>query len=146
MDLTKQFPRSVREKFAGVVMLGRTTDKAKAQAAGTIGEYRYDCPMDQGVFEFLGIDGAAYLEKVRGAKGDGEIEAFAREFIAKKSQDELNEFNATFLERAPAPGSEGEAYFLDLRNTVAPDRTDVTVWADLLDLDEKREVPQRVAV
>jgi hypothetical protein len=28
---------------------------------------------------------------------------------------------------------------------VAPDRTDVTSWADLLDLDEKRPVPQRVA-
>jgi hypothetical protein len=30
-----------------------------------------------------------------------------------------------------------------MRNAVAPDRTDVTAWPDLLDLDEKREVPRR---
>jgi hypothetical protein len=50
------------------------------------------------------------------------------------------------LQHKPGPGSEGEAYFLSLRNSVAPDRTDVTTWADLLDLDEKRHVPQRTAV
>jgi hypothetical protein len=32
-----------------------------------------------------------------------------------------------------------------MRGEVAPDRTDVTAWADLLDLDEKRAVPHRVA-
>jgi hypothetical protein len=45
----------------------------------------------------------------------------------------------------PAAGSDGEKYFLELRGQIAPDRTDVTAWADLLDLDEKRNVPQRVA-
>jgi hypothetical protein len=37
-------------------------------------------------------------------------------------------------------------YFLKLRNEAAPDRTDVTTWADLLDLDEKRTVPKRETV
>lgn len=36
--------------------------------------------------------------------------------------------------------------FLELRHEVAPDRDDVTAWADLLSLDEKRQVPKRVAV
>jgi hypothetical protein len=144
MDLTKTYPRSVREPFAGIVMLGRATDKAKAAAAGTLGEYNYNCPMDQAVFGFLGIDSNDYLEKVKSSPTEAEVEDYAREFAARKTQAEIDEFNESFLQRSPEPGSEGEAYFLDLRNSVAPDRTDVTTWADVLDLDEKRQVPHRV--
>ena len=130
--------------MAGLVMLARTTDKARAAAAGTTGEYNYDCPMDRGVFEFLGIDGDAFLEKVKAAKGDADVEAFVREILAKKSPTEIEAFNSEFVSHKPEPGSDGEKYFLQLRNQVAPNRTDVTTWADLLELDEKRNVPERV--
>jgi hypothetical protein len=129
--------------MAGVVMLGRTTDKAKAKAHGNIGEYHYNCPMDVAIFGFLGIDHEAYYEIVKNAKSDSEIEDYAKTFVAKKSPAEIAEFNTSFLAYAPAPGSEGETYFKELRSQVAPDRLDVTVWADLLDLDEKRPVPIR---
>ena len=144
MDLTKEFPRSVHAPFAGVVMLARTTDKAKAKAAETLGEYDYNCPMDQAVFGFLGIDADEYLAKVKSASSETEVEEYARGFVAKKSQAEIDGFNNAFASRSPEPGSDGEAYFLELRGKVAPDRTDVTAWADLLDLDEKRTVPHRV--
>jgi hypothetical protein len=144
MDLTKGYPRSVRDKFAGMVMLGRTTDKGRAHVAGTVGEYHYDCPMDKAVFGFLGIDANEYLEHIKASKNDSEVESYARGFVAKKTQAEIDEWNENFLERAPDAGSDGEKYFLELRAQVAPDRTDVTAWADLLDLDEKRQVPHRV--
>jgi hypothetical protein len=35
--------------------------------------------------------------------------------------------------------------FLNLRAEIAPDRNDVTTWPDLLDIDEKRDVPRRTA-
>lgn len=145
MDLTSAFPRSVKDKIAGVVMLARTTDKAKAQASGNIGEYHYNCPMDVAVFSFLGIDHEKFLETVKHATSDHDIEAFAQEHTAKKTPAEIEAWNADFLKHAPAPGSDGEKYFLDLRSQVAPDRTDVTAWADLLDLDEKRQVPRMTA-
>ncbi len=145
MDLTKSYPRSVRDRLAGVVMLARTTDKAKAKANGNVGEYHYNCPMDQAVLGLLGIDHEAFLDKVKHAKNDGEIEAYVKEFVAKKDPAEIAKFNADFLNHAPEKGSDGEKYFLELRNEVAPDRTDVTTWADVLDLDEKRPVPHRVA-
>lgn len=56
MDLTKTKPRSVGETMLGIVQLARTTDKAKAVAHGSIGEYKYDSPMDQGLFDYLGMD------------------------------------------------------------------------------------------
>ena len=142
MDLTKSYPRSVREKHLGLVQVGRTIDKGKAEAFGKLGEYKYDCPMDQHLFEFLGIDGNALLEAIK--KGDAAADAFLKQAIAKKTQAEIEQFNQEWLEHGPAKGSDGEKYFLELRDQAAPGRSDVTSWADLLDLDEKRPVPQRV--
>ena len=142
MDLTKQFPRSVYDKLGGVVMLARATDKAKASAAGTTGEYNYNCGMDQAVFDFLGVDSVTYRDRVANAS-DGEIERYARELTAKKSPAEIAAWNEEFLGRGPGP--ESEEYFVNLRDAAAPGRTDVRTWADVLDLDERREVPSRVA-
>ena len=146
MDLTKEYPRSPHERLAGVVMLARTTDKAKAKLADKLGEYNYDCPLDNQLFDFLGANGEQFLERDRTASGDADIETYARALLGGKSQAEIDEFNSAFVKRAPKPGSEGEEYFLEIRNAAAPDRTDVTTWADVLDLDEKRQVPRRDSV
>lgn len=143
MDLTKSYPRSVRDTICGVVMLARTADKAKAFANGTVGEYHYNCPMDQAVFSFLGIDHEAFLAKAKIASDDREIEDFVKLHTAEKRPDEIERFNADFLQQKPSPGSDGAMYFEQLRSSVAPERTDITTWTDLLDLDEKREVPRR---
>lgn len=143
MDLTKSFPRSVHEKLLGIVQLARTIDKGKAEANGNIGEYDYDCPMDKHLFEFLGIDGAKLLEVIKNAKSDAEIEAYAKPFVEKKSAGELQTFNEEWVKHGPAAGSPGYDYFMKLRTELAADRTDITTWADLLDLDEKRSVPHR---
>ncbi len=143
MDLTKTYPRSVRDKWQGVVQLGRAIDKAKATAHGNVGEYNYDCPMDKHVFEFLGINDRALLETVKNAKSDADIEAYTKPFVDKKSPQDIEQFNRDWLNSTPK--GESLEYFTTLRKQVAPDRDDVTTWSDLLDLDEKRDVPRRVA-
>jgi hypothetical protein len=146
MDLTKSYPRSVKDKIAGVVMLARTTDKARAQAHGNIGEYHYNCPMDQAVFGFLGIEADPFLEVVTKSEGDVAIEAYVKTFVAKKTAEEVDGFNVHFLSYRPEKGSDGEKYFNELLAQVGGGRTDITAWPDLLDLDEKREVPVRTPV
>ncbi|HEY0382944.1 MAG TPA: DUF5069 domain-containing protein [Candidatus Elarobacter sp.] len=143
-DLTTSYPRSVHDKVFGVVQLGRAVDKGIALANGLNGEYNYDCPMDKGLFTFLGLDGNALLDVIKSAQSDAEIEAYVKPFVDKKTPQELEQFNTEFVSHGPQPGSDGEKYFLELRGEVAPDRTDVTTWPDLLDLDEKRDVPRRV--
>jgi Domain of unknown function (DUF5069) len=143
-DLTTGYPRSVRdESIGGVVQLARAVDKGIALANGLNGEYNFDCPMDKGVFGFLGVDGDALLGVIKNANSESEIEAYLKPFVEKKSAQEIAEFNADFVSHGPQAGSDAEKYFLNLRNEVAPDRTDVTTWPDLLDLDEKRDVPRR---
>jgi len=134
MDLTTSYPRSVHDKLFGLVQIARTIDKGKAFAEGKNGEYHYNCPMDQAVFSFLGIDHEALLGVIKKAKSDADIEAYVKTFIDKK-----------WLRHEP-DNDDARKYFLDLRNQVAPDRTDVTTWADVLDLDEKRNVPKRQPV
>jgi len=63
------FPSSVHEKYLGIVQLARTIDKAKMVANGTIGEYHYDCSMDQALFTEFGID-AKKLSAVRLGLGE----------------------------------------------------------------------------
>lgn len=144
MDLTKTAPRSVREMMLGTVQLARTTDKAKALAHGSIGEYHYDCPMDHGLFEYLGMDSKAFLNVVKEAKNDSEIEAYAKTFVAKKDPRNIEAFNKKWL--AAVPTGESLKNFEELRSKIAPSRTDVVSWPDLLDLDEGRPVPHRQAV
>jgi len=142
VDLTKEYPRSVSAKWQGIVQLGRTIDKGKALAHGNVGDYHYNCSMDQAVFGFLGIDHEQLLEVIRNAKSDAEIEAYTRPFIAKKSAQEIEQWNQEWLVAKP-DSEEKLGYFTTLRDSIDPSRTDITAWADVLDLDEKREVPRR---
>ena len=45
----KTFPRRGRDTIGDAMWLARISDKARAAAAGTIYDYVYPCPMDQGV-------------------------------------------------------------------------------------------------
>jgi hypothetical protein len=141
MDLTKTSPRSASDMMLGVVWLARATDKAKALAHNTIGEYKYDCPMDQSLFEYLGMDSKAFYNVVKDAKNDGEIEAYAKTFVGRKELRNIEAFNKKFLFAMPT--GESLKHFEELRSQVAPSRTDVVSWPDLLDLEEGRMVPYR---
>lgn len=144
MDLTREYPRSVKDKVLGVVQLARTIDKAKAVAHGNVGEYHYNCPMDQAVLGFLGMNADELLDIVRTSKSDAEIESRLAPIVRKKSAAEIEQWNNDWLNHEPE-GTSLEALEA-LRAQIAPDRKDVTTWAGLLDLDEKRPVPVRAGV
>ena len=141
---TIAFPRSVHEKYLGIVQLARTIDKAKMVANGTIGEYHYNCPMDQALFAEFGIDGkklaAVVADVVKDASHGPAIEAYVKPLVQKKSPLDIERFNRDTL-AASRPGEPRGVR--DAATKIAPDRTDVTTWPDLLDLDEGRSVPKR---
>src|SRR5436309_2709450 len=56
-DLTKEPPRSPKMRVGGYAILGRTTDKCRALLWGNLGEYHFDCPLDNMLFGFKGIKG-----------------------------------------------------------------------------------------
>lgn len=141
LDLATQVPRSPRERLGGLVHLGRMIDKARAKAAGTLGEYLYPCPLDQALLAWLGLDADEVLRTAAG-RDDDEFSRWVREHATARTGDEIGRWNREFVARGPED-EEGRRRFLAKREALAPERTDLTSWVDLLDLEEGREVPTR---
>lgn len=141
LNLATQFPRSPRERFVGLVHLGRMIDKARAKAAGTLGDYLYPCPLDQALLAWLGLDADQVLRAVA-ALDDDEITHWVQEHAIARTADDIERWNRAFVARGPED-DEGRRRFLAKREALAPGRTDLTSWVDLLDLEEGHEVPIR---
>jgi hypothetical protein len=137
MDLTKQFPRGPRERLAGVAMLARTIDKARAQLAGTAGEYIFDCPMDRQLFATLGVSGGEFLELVDRSPDDMAVVAWLRGRNAPLEGDAIEDHNRA-IERWAPKSAEGRERFEKQRDAIAPGRTDIATWTDLIDAEEGR--------
>ena len=73
LDLNSAFPRSPRETLGGYVIAGRTLDKCRAELAGTLGEYHFDCPLDNVFFDFTGITADQFRAVVGSGASDEEI-------------------------------------------------------------------------
>src|SRR5437660_12131757 len=72
-DLTKEPPRSPKTRLGGYVILSRTIDKCRALLWGNIGEYHFDCPLDNMLFGFKGIKGHDFKSFVETGANDYEI-------------------------------------------------------------------------
>ena len=138
MDLSREYPRSALERFAGVVMAPRTTDKCRAYLQGTLGEYMYNCGLDRKLFEFLGTDKDEFAEVVRNAGGDGDVEAFVRRKAAGRSQEEIDAWARTFLDYEPDLSRDA---YQGQREALARRAADITLWLHLTEIEEGRPVP-----
>lgn len=74
----KSFPRPGRLPCGDALWLLRVFDKARASANGTIFDYIYPCPMDQGVFSRWGITSAEFDRAIREHTTDDAILAWLK--------------------------------------------------------------------
>jgi hypothetical protein len=133
-DLTQHPPRSGRVRLGGFVHLPRLLDKARASLAGKIGEYHYNCPLDQHFFKFTGISHEALLEEVKLGRSDSEMIAWIRAH-SPRLPSEVNAWSAWMSTHGPG-GSGGHEWFGEVLKANAADRDDVQSFFDLLDLDD----------
>ena len=142
MDLTASYPRSPVDRLHGIDHLKRMIDKAKAHNAGTLGEYSYNCAMDQLLLNHLGIDSGEFASTVRRLVTDEAIYSeLEKRFPDALSPDAKARFNDRYESAAPDT-PEKQAYFDSLLQAIDPGRKDIRTWVRLLDLDEKRVVPK----
>jgi hypothetical protein len=135
----------MRVTLAGHVHLARMIDKCRAVLAATEGEYIYPCPMDERLLEFVGITSDQFTSAVKTYPTDSGVAAWFQQTATPHPSAELNEWNLKLLSRGPSsPGSMEK--FKKYRDAVDPSRTDLTAWSDLQDLEEGRDVPQRMAI
>ena len=136
-DLTKRPPRSPRVRLGGYALLPRMLDKGRAEISGINGEYHYNCPLDQQILNFLGLDPAALRDELATGKGDGEIlEWIKANAKHKRSPWEIEQWSDFQQRRGPDSDAETLAFFADYVGKLTKTREDVTTWADVLDLDD----------
>ena len=118
-------------------MLPRTIDKARARAAGTLGEYIFDCPMDRRLFEAMRTDGEEFLGVVTSADEDPAIVSWFVRNGHMPSGADLASLNADIEVWGPK-SDESRARFEAQREKIAPGRPDIKTWTDLIDVEEGR--------
>lgn len=134
-DLTQRPPRSIRARLGGYVLLPRMLDKGRAEIAGKNGEFRFNCPLDQRILAFIGIDAEALRAELAKGKGDGDILEWIK--ANQNNQHTLEAIEAWSDEQSKrGPDSDSQEFFNELLQAAGPHRTDITTWADLLDLDD----------
>jgi hypothetical protein len=135
-DLTQRPPRSPRVRLGGYAILPRMLDKGRATVAGKHGEFRYNCPLDQQFLDFAGLDAAKMTKQLAQGKSDGEIlEWMQKNAKFKRSPLEIAAWSEAQDRRGPTD-VESRQFFQEYHTKLAPSRTDVATWFDILDIDD----------
>jgi hypothetical protein len=104
-DLTKEAPRSPHIRVGGYAILGRTIDKCRALVAGEIGEYHFDCPLDNMLFGFKGVQGADFKAQIEQGASDQDMVEWLNQSGEKKMPEEIKrwaeEVEASSLDNHP---------------------------------------------
>lgn len=136
-DLTQRPPRSPRTRLGGFVLLPRMLDKGRATLAGKNGEYHYNCPLDQHLLNFIGIDPKKLLAVLKKGQGDGEVLAWIQANAKhQRTAWEIQQWSDYHDRRGPDSDAETLAFFSNYVSKLTKTREDIKTWADLLDLDD----------
>ena len=142
MDLSKVFPRSPKQKMAGLVHLGRMIDKARAYKEKKLADYIYPCPLDNIILNFLCIEADTFAN-ITVEKKEEEISNWVKGLIKSKTPNDLVLINKIILEKKP-DSEDRLQYYNKTRDNIDPSRSDITTWVDLMDLEEGR-FPKKVS-
>jgi hypothetical protein len=112
-DLTKQAPHSPRDRIAGFVIATRAVDKCRASLAGTLGEYHYDCPLDNMLFSFKGISGGQFKAAVKTAKNYEDIGTWLQTNGTEKTPAEIKTWTDGMEAGSPMKNPEKRAGFIE---------------------------------
>lgn len=135
-DLTKEPPRSPRERVGGYAILGRTLDKGRASLNGNIGEYHYDCPLDNILFGFAGIEGDPLLEQIKAGHSDDELAEWVSSHGKNTSTEEANDWSDEAEEISLYQDPKMGDFFKEECERLGLDPTEASLF-DMLEADDE---------
>lgn len=89
-NLKKEAPRSPRIRVGGYAILGRTIDKSRALVGGNIGDYHFNCPLDNMLFGFKGVKGDDFKAQIEQGASDQEMVEWLNRNGEEKTPGEIN--------------------------------------------------------
>ena len=131
-DLRKQAPHSPRERIGGFAIACRAVDKCRASLAGMLGEYHYDCPLDNQLFSFKGITGDQFKAAVKAAKNYDEIGTWLLANGTAKTPPEIEDWSDDMEGCSPMKNPEKHDHFSESchRLGLNPDKTTTFDWLE----------------
>ncbi|TAE78426.1 MAG: DUF5069 domain-containing protein [Verrucomicrobia bacterium] len=139
-DLSKEAPASPRLRTRGYAILSRMADKGRAEIAGTLGDYHFDCPLDKALFEFKGVK----VEDVRAVIAEGsndlEVAGWFDSHGKSKSTADINNWSDKMEKSMPFEDPEMKDWFVGVCAEVGIDPEASSLF-DFLEADDRRSFP-----
>ncbi len=143
-DLTKESPRSPRIRVGGYAILGRTLDKCRALVGGNIGEYHFDCPLDNTLFGFKGVKGDDFKAQIENGASDQEMVEWLNRSGQKKTPDEIKRWGDEVTANNPYNDPERREWFVEQVKPLGLDPAKTTLF-EWLEIDDKASHEQKAA-
>jgi hypothetical protein len=143
-DLTKQAPHSPRERIGGFAIAGRTIDKCRASITGKLGEYHYDCPLDNMLFSFKGINGGQFKTAVQAAKNYEDVGVWLQANGTAKTPAEIKAWSDEVEAGSMFKNPEKRAFFIEECKKLGlnPEKSTTFDW---LDADDRASFKSKAA-
>lgn len=138
-DLSKAFPRSPRAELGGYVLAGRMLDKCRAVLNGTPGEYHFDCPLDNIVLGFTGIQADEFKAFVATGATEHEVSEWIKEHAKPIPAIERIKWNNLWRDKriSELPDQLQEFMATYIPENL-PNRKPVHFFFDIFDIEEER--------
>ena len=143
-DLTREAPRSPRIRVGGYAILGRTIDKCRALVAGDIGEYHFDCPLDNTLFGFKGVKGDDFKAQIENGASDQEMVEWLNRNGEKKRPEEIKRWCEKVEVDSLYNDPEKRDFFSEETKKLGLDPAKTTTF-EWLELDDKVSYAQATA-
>ena len=140
-DLTRGFPASPHAMMGGYVLAKRAVDKCRAELAGTIGEYHFDCPLDNIFLGFAEIKGSDLRDFVATGADDEAIGKWIQEHAKKRERIEIIKWNNDLRYKRLSETPDSMQEFMEdyiPKNVPGAVIHHIRYFFDIFDCEEKR--------
>ena len=135
-NLRQEAPHSPRELLYGFAIAARTVDKCRASLAGTLGDFHYDCPLDNMLFAFKGINGDQFKEAVKKAAYYEDVGTWLQANGTPKTSVEIRNWSEQMIATNPFTNPERRAWFSEECGKLGLDPATTTLF-DWLEADDR---------
>ena len=143
-DLTIEPPRSPRIRVGGYAILGRTIDKCRALVAGDIGEYHFDCPLDNMLFGFKRVKGKHFKAQIEQGASDQEMIDWLNQSGEIKTPAQINRWSEKVEASSLHDDLEKREFFIEQTRKLGLDPAMTTTF-EWLEIDDKASHARKAA-
>jgi len=135
-DLSKEPPRSPRIRVGGYAILARMADKGRAFLNGTVGDYSFNCPVDNLLFNFKGVTGDEVRPVLKSGASDEAIAQWLDTHGTPKTADEVNEWADQMENTRPYEDADSKDWFIGAATKLGL-RPETATLFDFLEADDR---------